>query len=237
MRSSSLFADNISVTGNASHVSAWEHEQNDSDYYFGTAINGGATTIEAATGTSRSTVVIDWKNVGNATILDFVFHQERAGGQYYGVGAGNWGVDFTANANSRYSLSGRYAVDDIGATSASRVGLQASLTDNTSRTYLFDTLQSSDTTSDETFTWGNSDGDSNNDVSGTLEGDLVAGRNYTLRFNAFHSSSQHGDSGATATGFVNLTITAVPAPSSFAALIGMGAMGLIAAARRRRKQA
>jgi hypothetical protein len=135
---------------------------------------------------------------------------------------GNGAIYFSLDADSPYELTGSYSM-----TGYNEIRLEAALADSVEG-YLFDSMQESFHTYDESFQLGVEEGDNRNRFSGSPSGMLQGGQVYRLSYRAAIGSSSSADDVASASGSIQLTF--IPEPST-AALLAFGLLGL--AARRR----
>ena len=110
---------------------------------------------------------------------------------------------FTADANSGYVLEGVYTAIDANGW---RTAMQVHLYDQTAADYLFQNIQRSNATPNESFTLGLEDGDLSPVLVGSLTGNLLAGHQYQLYFRIYISNTANEDTTpATASGTLSLT--------------------------------
>ncbi len=143
-------------------------------------------------------------------------------------------IYFSPDQDIDYIASGSYAtVDPDG----SWVQLAVSLTDLNDlddlddNMTLFQSYQESDSTADESFTLGLSEGDTPSINTGSLSGTLLKDHDYVFSYIAFIHADPGTASVATATGSVSLTL--VPEPST--GLLSMMALITLMGLRTRRK--
>ncbi len=149
--------------------------------------------------------------------FDITFGQARAStfeseGWSYGT------IIFSIDEDATYTAAGSYTtVDPDGR----RVFLQATLRDiTTDSDWLFDSLQNSNSTPNESFTLGLEEGDNGDYFDGSLTGTLIAGHEYSFYYSAAIATSPSAStSDATASGNVSLSFTPIPEPST-ALLLG-----------------
>ncbi len=191
-------------------------------------------TISAAAGSSHSTTDFSWSTSPGQTIFNYDITQSRGGdGDAYSY---VYHLDFTANEDATYLLSGYYNVTNVGAETGT-IQLTAQLWDYTPPLPISTLAYSSQVSLDATnpaFTLGGTAGEVNSNV-GSLFGNLVAGHTYYFQQIA-RTSAINPNWSATATGNINLTITraAVPEPSTIAMWSIVGLIGGIIAWRKRR---
>jgi len=147
--------------------------------------------------------------------IDIVEHYRMQRSSAISSGA----IYFTVDQDAEYALSGVYAM--VGSRD---IYLSASLTNISGGSLLFDNLQESRATQDEAFQLGEQSGDSQNGLSGSLTGQLVAGSLYRLNYRAFIYSTEASDGDATATGSIAFAV--VPEPST-GLLMGLALAGLV----------
>lgn len=136
------------------------------------------------------------------------------------------GVYFSVDTNVAYLLEGMYTAVDA---SGRRVKQHLRLTDVTSATTLFENIQQSDATPNESFTLGLTGGDASNTLTGSATGTLIAGQEYQLFFDAFIQNQPTAGGSASASGFFRLSF--IPEPSRAVLTL----LGLCVVALRRRK--
>jgi hypothetical protein len=113
------------------------------------------------------------------------------GGKFSSVGfAQSYGfIYFSVDQDIIYSATGSYAAVDhrVG-----RIFLTASLFDSTLDSFMFESLQESNSTLNESFTLGLVEGDSLNTDTGSLTGTLIAGHDYAFFYQG-HTQSLVSD--------------------------------------------
>ena len=135
------------------------------------------TTLDPVNGDAYSKNTIDWYVSGSQTNLSLGVDHRRTGTQY--SYASSYAIlNFTANSNEPYELSGYYDVSDVGANG--EVNLNVQLIDVTSNVKPFVNVQYSKSTPNEQFVLGSAGGDFFNTLAGGLTGNLIAGHNYQL---------------------------------------------------------
>ena len=171
-----------------------------------------STTLNAVDGNAYSKTVINWSVSGNQTILSFGMDHRRTGVD--GSEANSPGtVRFTANANLPYEFSGYYNVSDFGV--AGYVLYDVSLLDLNTSLFVFENRQDSGSTSNERFLLGEVGGDTSNSLSGSSTGNLIAGHDYRIDFEAYIYALTQDAAGASALGNLTLTIGTTPKPGDF----------------------
>ena len=178
--------------------------------------------LDVSAGTAFSKNTIDWSLIGNQTVLSFVMDHQLGGSASVAGGA-----EFIANTNEPYALSGYYNATDV--VGSGLVSQYARLSDETDGTILFDNTQKSLSTTNEQFVLGGLAGDSNNNLVGSLTGNLIAGHSYilSLEYQVMSDENSH----ASALGNLTLGIGTVPEPST----LMMCSAAIFAAQLRRRK--
>lgn len=159
--------------------------------------------------------------------FDITFDHVRlatSGSQGYSSGT----ITFSVDQDVDYVASGSYtAVDSEGR----RIYFRAVLANVTLAYNEFNSLQVSESTPNESFTLGLTEGDAGNTLTGSLTGTLVAGYDYAFYYTAFIDTVPAATtSGATATG--SLSLSFVPEPGA-GLLATTGLLGLAIARRRR----
>lgn len=195
-------------------------------------------TLSSNSDTSSLTS-LSFLNSDTQSIIDFDYEHSRGGA--LGLYAGSYaGITFTPTSDAVFTLSGNYTLAGdnqvqyvVHLTDGGKVkGTPGSLPVNVLHNFL------SFNTPGEVFTLGDTDfGDSpkkpavKGGGSPLLTGYLTAGRNYSFSFSAYIASYNPdlefaGDDGATAAGYLTLTIdqvTSTPEPASFA-LLGLASL-------------
>jgi hypothetical protein len=145
----------------------------------------------------------------------------RSAGYYY----------FTVTDTSVYTISGTYAMTGPGA-----IALEAILYDETGSYTVVDSYQHSIAATDELFTLGLTEGNSENRLLGSLTGTLEPGHSYRFSYIAFIDSFPASPN-ATAAGNVSISFgnSAVPEPCTLAIWSMFGAVGMAGGWLRRRK--
>ena len=205
------------VTMNSSNVYAEAYDAVSSgvaDSFSGSTIPTH-TTLNPVNGDAYSKNAIDWYESGGQTILSLGMEHKRTGTQY--SYASSYAIlNFIANSNEPYELSGYYDVSDVGANG--EVNLTAQLIDLTSNANLFFNVQYSKSTPNEQFVPGGTGGDFSNTLIGSLTGNLIAGHIYQLNTYGHIQAYIATDSGASALGNFTLKIgeaaAVVPEPLS-----------------------
>src|SRR5262249_1678148 len=127
---------------------------------------GSAT---AAQGESTSTTSYSLSDAS----FSITFDQSVGAGQTDGDGL----ILFSPSVNIDYEISGKFTVTDVD---GRLVDLYVFLFDDDAGIPLFDNYQQSLATPNESLTVGQSGGDAQNSLIGTLTGTLVAGTNYSF---------------------------------------------------------
>ena len=184
---------------------------------------------------SDSSISIDGANSAESfyifdnTGFDITLDHSRSAGPFK-VAESVGGIIFSVDENVNYVASGSYTVVD--SVVGRRVLFNASIFDFTDSSELFKSDQLSVTTSNESFTLGESGGDISNVDTGSLTGTLLAGHDYIFSYQAFILSGATTSS-ATATGSFNLSFSQVIPEPSAALLFGSGFAVVGLASRRR----
>lgn len=119
--------------------------------------------------------------------------------------------EFQVTTTSSYTLSGDYFL-----TGLSGLSLQVSIQDNTASTALFDMNYDSLATPNQAYVVGDPlPSGATGAASGSLTGTLLPGHDYTFAYDANLFQSPGNPASATANGFVNLQIQAIPEPGTF----------------------
>ena len=133
-------------------------------------------------------------------------------------------IYFELDQDATYSLSGQYAL-----TGFRTIHFDADLSDLTAGQDLFMNAQESGLTTNQSFLLGGNAGDLVSQVSGSLDGSLVAGHLYRLTYDAWIGSTEAADASASASGFLQMAL--VPEPGT-ALLLGSGIATLVVLGRR-----
>jgi hypothetical protein len=180
-----------------------------------TDFNGTAvptsTTVDAVDGDTYSKNKIDWSLSGTQTIFSFDVDHKRNGSDIATASSRSNYLDFTANSNEPYVLSGYYNVTDVGPSGFA--GLYGGLTDLTSDADVFFSNQVSYNTANVHYVLGGTGGETNS-AFGSLTGNLIAGHNYEFAFESAIQVVTGPNLGASALGNITLTIGFVPEPST-----------------------
>lgn len=193
--------------------------------YGGTAIPTTNHMVQAlgASPDQFAKVLLNYSATLGVTSFNHQFNLSRQGGQFDVSQTYDSTLMFTVDSNTTYNGSGNMFVNDIG-NSSGTVYYYSHLRDLTTNTMLFEFESISISTQDESFILGSGGGDSTNFLLGNLAGNLVAGHQYAWHTNAYIKAEPDPDTGATATGYFDLTIGAaapVPEPSSILTLSGL----------------
>lgn len=138
---------------------------------------------------------------------------------------------FTPDEDLLYAVSGSYTeVDSVG----HRVWLRVNLFEGGSPSSLFRSDQDSFTTLDQSFTVGQTDGQSENVLVGSPTGTLVAGTLYVFQYSVgLETWSGQPTGSSSGSGSITMTLAPVPEPGTIA-LVATGLLVTSAARRRRR---
>lgn len=163
-----------------------------------TALSGGGTT--------QATTIFDFAD----SHLNISTSQARTG-SVFNLSESNGDIPFTVNADTHYSLSGFFKVNDLVDATPGTSQLFVVLHDDTDDADLFRSNQITSSVSDASYTLGDSFGVVFR--SGDLTGTLLAGHEYTFTTALYtQATNPLGDGGATANGFVSLAIVETPEP-------------------------
>jgi hypothetical protein len=155
--------------------------------------------VNATVGGSSSTTGYTLSNAG----FEFAFGHARTGTRSaYSESDGS--LNFSVDVDSGFVLEGDYsAIDADGRWTAMEVHLY----DRTAGDYLFQNLQRSNATPDESFTLGREEGDLSPELQGSLTGNLLAGHQYQLYFIVdIWNSGDEDATPASASGTLRLTL-------------------------------
>jgi len=168
----------------------------------------------ATDGESEATSTYDFDVVGDFGSFVFDFDHDRDGAPGSAAISGGF-LFFSVPADScrlSYRFSGDYTMKG-----EDRLQLGVFLDDLGVGT-VFLSEQQSRNTPNQSFTLGETEGDSGNTLIGELEGSLIPGHDYQLSYGYFlHRASLDPDTGATAVGSLNLNIFACPPEPTCAA--------------------
>lgn len=185
--------------------------------------------FDLTSGTSRTQSKLEYLGSGNQVTLKNTFSHQRGGGND-GSRTVEYNLQFIADADGTYTLSGAFSASDVD--TAGILYFNVYLFDIGSVSgpgagFLFNSLQTSMNTLNESFLLGGNGGDLGGTNSGSLSGTLIAGHFYKLFYHAGSGGYLNGDGGGTATGFVRLDIgggapaSSVPDGVSSIALLGL----------------
>ena len=171
-----------------------------------TSVAFGSRSILAVDGGNSSATDINWVDTGSGALLDFDMNHVRTGSYLSYSQSYQSVLNFTANVNTTYSISGEYSADD--ATTAGRTFSLVYLRNITAGNVdEFRDFEFSEQTVDESFTVGTAgEGDLNSAFTGSQFGNLIAGNEYSFYFSNFTQAFPSADGGASATGCVTLSI-------------------------------
>jgi hypothetical protein len=193
-------------------------------------------TLNAAQESNYNRLQINYNASGNNATFSQEISQGRDG-SLYSYALHDSDMYFTVSANTTYTLSGYYHVDDPG-TSSGYVAYYSQLVraDGVLPQSLSYSYQISDNTTDESFVLGGPGGDSVSQVSGSLTGELVAGGEYFWKTYIVFQGNKDEGNGAIARGNFTLTLgngaAPVPEPAALAVWV-VGALGMSFVGRRR----
>ena len=184
--------------------------------YTSTSLDGGASSESGYSLTNAGfDITLDQSRVGAANSFG-----QAEGSIFFSV---NQGIDYVA--------SGSYSVAD---SDGRIVYYRPFLYDRTVGSFVFENFQQSRATPNESFTLGGTGGDFSNSTFGSLTGTLIAGHDYEFNYYVMiHTSSTASPSGATASGNLSLSFSAIPEPSTGLLMV----LGLVALAVSRHRQA
>lgn len=123
-------------------------------------------------------------------------------------------ISFSSTVPLQYELSGFYQMTGLGALSYIVV-----MADITTDQEIFRNEQTSYSTQDESFQLGETGGDANNVLTGTMTGSLLPGHTYGYRVNPLVVSWFETEVPPSATGSFDLLLTPVPEPNSLLILM------------------
>jgi len=218
----------ITINSNWVTVTASYNPYFDEKNFQGTTIPASAT-VSAVAGSNSNDDTINWSFSGGQTILSYDMNHRRTGNQYSFVRTENTRLEFTADSDEPYQITGYYNIAHVGRNGIA--SLQVRLIDQTDGVDRFWNWQTSVSTKNEQFVVGGKGGDSTNVLQGSLTGNLIAGHVYNFYFKCVTSAYPATDSGASALGNITLTIGTVPEPSTLM-LLGIGAISLLGYRRR-----
>jgi hypothetical protein len=197
----------------------------------------GSRSLLAVDNGNSSATDINWVDTGSGALFDFDMNHTRTGALYSISETYAGSINFTANENTTYNITGQYTVDDV--TSAGESYSDVYLANVTSGYTLFEDTNYSENTVDESFTVGTaSEGDMYNYFTGSQAGNLIAGNQYQFYFSNYVQAYPTADGGSSATGCVTLSIggatgagscgiSSVPEPMPLTLLgAGLAALGL-----------
>lgn len=173
-------------------------------------------------GDSSSTADYSFDQQGFAIAFE---HQRD--GSLDSSGGGFGFIYFSVSTDTPYTLSGVYSAEDPGSTGKAVIQ-DVQLVDVDTSEVLFRNRQDSFGVVDESFVLGETAGNMSNELLGSIEGSLLAGRSYEFTYSHTIYASNSGDP-ATAAGNVRLALIPEPAGSL---TCGVGALWLLFARRR-----
>lgn len=219
----------ITITANSMSAASNSTAGFNGASFSGTSIPTGQL-LDATAGDYFSRTKIDYTGSGNQVTLLNTFDQKRSGlPNNYSNSEGL--MNFTADANTTYNLSGFFTDSDVS--TAGLLYFESYLLDITSSTTLAYSIQRSEHTLNESFILGGSGGDSYDFSLGALSGSIISGHQYQWYFYTLTDAYPDADGGATATGYLKLDIgggapssSSVPDSGSTIALMGVAFLGL-----------
>ena len=217
----------ITITSNSIVSISSSSAGNANSSFTGTGIPN-SQLLNPTTGAYYTRTQIDYTGTGNQVSLLNSFDDKRSG-LVFNYSSTEGQMNFTADANTTYSLSGEFKASD--ASTAGYLYFESFLRDLTSSTTLAYSNQVSGGTLNESFVLGGSGGDNSNIFAGSLTGSLIAGHQYNWHYYALTEAYPDADGGATATGYARLDIgggasSSVPDNVSTIAMMGVAFLGL-----------
>jgi hypothetical protein len=182
-------------------------------------------TMDAFDGDAYSKNTIKFSESGGQTVFAYNMHHLRVGNILSNARTFSENLIFTSDVDAIYNISGYYHVLDVGA--GGRVEFDSSLFDSTSQLLLFNNSQKSLDTQNEQFELGQSGGDVENILEGSLQGNLVAGHTYVFAFNAHIVRRFVNGAEARAVGDIKLKVVAIPEPSTLVLLLVASLLALV----------
>lgn len=201
-----------------------------------TAFNTGTRIIESGslggpTTASHSQAEITYTSSSSNAELDFNFTQTLHGDYASSRFTGN--IEFTANVDVAYSLSGLFDIAVDPDIDTPEVETLMFLTDLNDYSGLFDDWNYLSGFSGAHFGLGDPFDSHPSPLSGSLTGNLIAGHSYSLWFD-YRRSDTSQPSPVASVGNVNMALSAVPEPSAIL-LLGMGLAGFRLSRKRARQ--
>ncbi len=188
----------------------------------GMALTATYPSPSMPTSTATNTVALEPDFAGSVAFFDSEFssflrpvtlgHRASAEGH----------IEFKVDTAAVFAVDGMFSVDDAGS-DFGQVELSVDLLDITGGaahpTTIFSSYQKSISTTDQVFMIGGLDGDDTNVVVGTPDGLLDPSKHYALRYLVTSVATSTTTAPATASGRLTFSVSAVPEPSSVAALL------------------